>query len=66
MLIEMKHPATGDEKAKMIASPLKLSETPVSYRLPPPLLGEHTEEVLIEKLGLSDAELADLKKRKIL
>ena len=66
MVIEMDHPATGNRKARIIASPLKLSQTPVSYRLPPPMLGEHTEEVLSEKLGLSDTELNDLRKRKVL
>ncbi|MFT5392406.1 MAG: crotonobetainyl-CoA:carnitine CoA-transferase CaiB-like acyl-CoA transferase [Gammaproteobacteria bacterium] len=52
MVIEMPHPATDGRPAKIIASPLKLSETPVSYRRPPPLLGEHTEEVLAQYLAL--------------
>ncbi|MDA0656420.1 MAG: CaiB/BaiF CoA-transferase family protein [Proteobacteria bacterium] len=66
MIIEMDHPATGGNPAKLIASPLKLSGTPVSYRRSPPMLGEHTEEVLREKLSLSDAEIADLKSKKII
>ena len=65
MLLEMDHPATGGKKAKLIASPLKMSETPVSYRRPPPMLGEHTDEVLREKLSLSEDEIADLKSKKI-
>jgi crotonobetainyl-CoA:carnitine CoA-transferase CaiB-like acyl-CoA transferase len=40
-----------------IASPLRLSASPVSYRLPPPALGAHTREVLAEILGLSGAQL---------
>jgi crotonobetainyl-CoA:carnitine CoA-transferase CaiB-like acyl-CoA transferase len=52
MVIEMPHPATDGRPAKIIASPLRLSETPVSYRRPPPLLGEHTEEVLAQYLAL--------------
>ncbi|MGY9106637.1 MAG: CoA transferase, partial [Alphaproteobacteria bacterium] len=66
MIIEMDHPATGGKAAQLIASPLKLSGTPVSYRRSPPMLGEHTEEVLREKLSLSDAEIADLKSKKII
>ena len=42
-------------------SPLRLSETPVDYRRHPPLLGEHTDEVLTEKLGLDAAAIAELK-----
>ena len=40
-----------------IASPLRLSASPVNYRLPPPALGAHTREVLGEILGLSGAQL---------
>lgn len=61
MIIEMPHPATDGRPAKLIASPLKLSDTPVSYRRPPPTLGEHTEEVLGEYIGLGAAELRSLR-----
>ena len=50
MVIEMAHPAAG--KVRLIGSPMKFSGTPVEYRLPPPLLGEHTASVLKERLGL--------------
>jgi crotonobetainyl-CoA:carnitine CoA-transferase CaiB-like acyl-CoA transferase len=43
-----------------VASPLRLSETPVEYRRAPPLLGEHTGEVLSRLLGLSTAQVAEL------
>jgi formyl-CoA transferase/CoA:oxalate CoA-transferase len=46
MVFEMEHAALG--AIKMLGSPLNLSDTPVTYRLPPPLLGEHTQEVLSE------------------
>jgi len=61
MVIEMDHPVTGGRKAKLIASPVRMSATPVSYRKSPPTLGQHTEEVLGEYLGLSAAEVSKLR-----
>ncbi|HEX9206134.1 MAG TPA: CoA transferase [Candidatus Deferrimicrobiaceae bacterium] len=49
MVVEMLHPSAG--KVRLIGSPLKLSGTPVEYRLAPPLLGEHTESVLRDLPG---------------
>jgi crotonobetainyl-CoA:carnitine CoA-transferase CaiB-like acyl-CoA transferase len=49
MLIHMQHPEIGD--LRLIGSPLKFSETPVEYKLPPPRLREHTEEILKELFG---------------
>jgi crotonobetainyl-CoA:carnitine CoA-transferase CaiB-like acyl-CoA transferase len=46
MRIEMEHPTIG--KLPLVGSPLKFGETPVEYKLYPPRLGEHTEEVLSE------------------
>jgi len=63
MVIEMDHPATGGRKAKLIASPVRMSGTPVSYRKSPPTLGQHTEEVLGEFLGMSSAEIAALREK---
>lgn len=56
MRIEMEHPATGSAKAPLIRSPMRLSETPISERLAPPMLGQHTDDVLGEVLGLDAAE----------
>jgi crotonobetainyl-CoA:carnitine CoA-transferase CaiB-like acyl-CoA transferase len=53
LIVELEHPAIG--AAKSIANPIRFSNTPVSYRLPPPLLGEHTEEIL-RSLGYSAEE----------
>ena len=45
---------------------MKLSETPVQYRIPPPLLGEHTEEVLRNVLGYDKKKIARLKEEKVI
>jgi glutaryl-CoA transferase len=50
LIVQLDHPALGT--AQSIANPIRFSNTPVSYRLPPPLLGEHTGEVL-QSLGYS-------------
>ena len=59
MRIEVEHTQAG--ALGLVASPLRLSTSPVRYRLPPPLLGEHTEPVLTELLGMTPAELAALR-----
>ena len=63
MVIEMDHPATGGRPAKLIASPIKMSGTPVSYRQSPPTLGQHTEELLGEYLDMDSAAVEDLRSR---
>ena len=55
LIVQLEHPAIGT--AKSIANPIRLSATPVSYRLPPPLLGEHTGQVL-RSLGYSSEEVS--------
>jgi crotonobetainyl-CoA:carnitine CoA-transferase CaiB-like acyl-CoA transferase len=46
MVVPMAHPLS--DQLRLVASPIKLSATPVQYRRPPPLLGQHTDEVLAE------------------
>ncbi|WP_411383496.1 CaiB/BaiF CoA transferase family protein [Pseudomonas sp. L7] len=48
--VNVPHPLAGS--VPQVASPIRLSETPVEYRRAPPLLGEHTEAVLLDVLGL--------------
>src|SRR5690606_10646439 len=55
MLQSLPHSSAG--VAPVGASPLKLSDTPVRYQHAAPLLGEHTEQVLRERLGLSTEEI---------
>ncbi|MCE4070431.1 MULTISPECIES: CaiB/BaiF CoA transferase family protein [Pseudomonas] len=59
MLVEIPH--AQNAAFRMVGSPLKLSETPVEYQRPAPMLGEHTDEVLKRRLGIDDARLAQLK-----
>ncbi|MGB8274831.1 MAG: CaiB/BaiF CoA-transferase family protein [Alphaproteobacteria bacterium] len=66
MEIEMPHPLTGPDLVHLIASPIRMSESPVSYRLPPPLLGQQTDEVLSGLLGMSADELAGLRRRGVI
>ncbi|HEY5191160.1 MAG TPA: CoA transferase, partial [Candidatus Deferrimicrobium sp.] len=58
MVVEMPHPKAGS--VRLIGSPMKFSATPVEYRQPPPLLGEHTEEVLRDLLGMPAEEIRQL------
>lgn len=58
MRIDLPHPLAGEGTVPLIANPVKLSGTPVRYRHAPPTLGQHTDEVLAEILGLSDQEIA--------
>jgi crotonobetainyl-CoA:carnitine CoA-transferase CaiB-like acyl-CoA transferase len=64
MLVHMQHPTVGT--IAQIANPLKLSETPVGYHRPPPVLGEHTDEILAEMLGMDGAAIEGLRARKII
>jgi len=57
--VELDHPAAG--KLPTVASPMRFSGTPLEHRLAPPLLGQHTEEILRERLGRSAAQIAALR-----
>ena len=61
MTVDISHPLSADHPLRLISSPIKLSETPVTYRRPPPTLGQHTDEVLAEVLELDEAERNRLK-----
>jgi crotonobetainyl-CoA:carnitine CoA-transferase CaiB-like acyl-CoA transferase len=60
----MPHPAAG--KVTLVRSPMKLSATPAVTGKPPPLLGQHTDEVLRDVLGRSDGEIAALRAKGVL
>jgi crotonobetainyl-CoA:carnitine CoA-transferase CaiB-like acyl-CoA transferase len=54
------------EGSPSIASPLRLSETPVEYHTAPPTLGQHTTEVLSQELGLSVLEIEELARARVI
>ncbi len=57
-LIEVEHPRAG--KVRVIRSPVRLSKAPFAVRSPAPMLGQHTQEVLRDVLGMKPAEIAAL------
>jgi formyl-CoA transferase len=64
MEVKLAHPLAGE--VKLVRSPMKMSATPATSDQAPPLLGQHTDEVLAEVLGKSDAEIAALREKKVL
>ncbi len=58
MRFDLPHPLAGS--VPQVANPLRLSATPIAPERAPPLLGEHTAQVLRERLALSDARIAEL------
>jgi len=56
---EVDHPSCGP--MKLVSPPVKFSEAKPSIRTPPPTLGQHTDEVLTEMLGMSSDEVQSLR-----
>jgi len=61
--MDLPHPTGGT--VKLVGSPMRMSATPPQYDLPPPLLGQHTEEVLCGLLGESGDRIAELREKGI-
>ena len=61
MVVEMEQRALGNAPLRLVGSPINMSETPIDYRHAPPELGQHTDELLNEILGLDDQQIAALK-----
>jgi crotonobetainyl-CoA:carnitine CoA-transferase CaiB-like acyl-CoA transferase len=60
MRVSVPHPLAPTGTVDLIGNPIKFGDTPVAYRQAPPMRGEHTREVLVEKLGMDEAEIARL------
>jgi crotonobetainyl-CoA:carnitine CoA-transferase CaiB-like acyl-CoA transferase len=65
VVVHMPHAATP-QGVDVIANPVRLSESPPDYRLPPPVLGQHTDDVLSERLGLDADEIAALRRNEVI
>lgn len=59
MKLQMQHPSSG--AMALVANPIRFKESPIQYHLPPPLLGEHSQEVLVELLGMDAAQVQALR-----
>lgn len=63
MIVDVPHPRIAD--LKLLGVPIKLSDTPGDVRMPPPLKGQHTEDVLSE-LGYSEADIRAFRERRVI
>jgi len=66
MQVDMAHAKAGAKGVSLIGNPIKMSETPVSYRQAPPVLGEHTDEILSELLDMDVRECEALREAGII
>ena len=60
MLVDMPHSSTPSGRVKLVGPPVKFSRTASAVTLAPPLLGEHTREVLSRLLGVQEEEIVRL------
>lgn len=64
LVVEVDHPKIG--KVKLLRSPFRFSDTPVTPRVRPPLYGEHTREVLTDVVGASEQEISGLQEEGVI
>jgi crotonobetainyl-CoA:carnitine CoA-transferase CaiB-like acyl-CoA transferase len=63
MRLDLPHPLAGSVPS--VANPIKFSGTPIQYEAAPPTLGQHSNQVLKDYVGLSDAEIEALRLKRI-
>jgi succinate--hydroxymethylglutarate CoA-transferase len=59
MVKEVDHPSCGP--LKLVNTPVKYSDSNPGIRTPPPTLGQHTDEILADVLGMKDGEIEELR-----
>ena len=64
MIMEVEHPGAGS--VRLTGFPYKLSKTPAELRLPPPMLGEQTADVLMKMLAYSSEQVKDFQERGVI
>ncbi|MBK6631006.1 MAG: CoA transferase [Betaproteobacteria bacterium] len=64
MRFDLPHPSAG--KVSLVANPIRLSASPVAYAEPPPMLGQHSEEILRGLLGMPEEEFVRLRDDKVI
>ncbi len=64
MVLDIDHPKAG--RTRSVGMPAKMSATPCDVHRPAPTLGQHTDDVLRERLGLAPEEIASLRERKVI
>ena len=64
MVETAEHPLIGE--LKMLGIPFKFSDTPAAVRRAPPTLGQHSDEILVQDLGLDAKAIAELRREKVI
>jgi formyl-CoA transferase len=64
MVVEVEHPTAGS--IKMVASPMNIPTAPAVVRFPPPILGEHTAQILHDLLGIDDNSVSVLRENQVI
>ena len=64
LAVRVPHAAAGE--VTMVANPMRFSDTPITYEQGPPLLGQHTEAVLRDVLGMDGAQVARLREERVI
>jgi len=62
----MQHPLADSDGIKLIANPIKMSGAPINYRNAPPILGQHTNEILEEVLEMGTDAISELKDKQVI